>query len=96
MKSGIILETKEYKKAQNAFRLAVTAKKQANETKVFLMGEAVECEGLTNEKYNVDGKLRNYVNAGGKILACGTCIKSRSVIQRTLWKFAQSLQWLIV
>jgi uncharacterized protein involved in oxidation of intracellular sulfur len=43
------------------------------------MDEAVECEGLTNEKYNVDGKLRNYVNAGGKILACGTCIKSRSV-----------------
>jgi sulfur relay (sulfurtransferase) complex TusBCD TusD component (DsrE family) len=80
MEIGIILETKEYEKAWNAFRFAVTAKKQAHETKVFLMGEAIEYEGLTNEKYNVDGQLRNYVNAGREILACGTCIKSRPVI----------------
>jgi len=77
MKLGIIIETKEYEKAWNAFRFAVTAKKQGHEVKVFLMGEAVECEGLTHEKYNVDEQLHNYVNAGGEILACGTCIKSR-------------------
>jgi len=77
MKIGIIIETKEYEKAWNAFRFAVTSNKQGHETKVFLMGEAVECEGLTHEKYNVDEQLRNYVNAGGEILACGTCIKSR-------------------
>lgn len=76
MKMGIIIETKEYEKAWNAFRFAVTALKQGHEIKVFLMGEAVECEGLTNEKYNVDEQLRNYVNEGGEILACGTCIKS--------------------
>lgn len=40
------------------------------------MGEAVECEELTHEKYNIDEQLHNLVNAGGKILACGTCIKS--------------------
>ena len=43
------------------------------------MGEAVECEGLIHEKYNVDEQLRNYVNAGGEIFACGTCIKSRQL-----------------
>ena len=57
MKIGIILETKEYEKAWNAFRFAVTAKKQGHEVKLFLMGEAVECEGLTHEKYNVDEQL---------------------------------------
>jgi uncharacterized protein involved in oxidation of intracellular sulfur len=77
MKIGIIIETKEFEKAWNAFRFAVTAKKQGYETKVFLMGEAVECEGLTHEKYNVDEQLRKYVDDGGEILACGTCIKSR-------------------
>jgi len=77
MKIGIIIETKEYEKAWNAFRFAATAIMLGHETKVFLMGEAVECEGLTHEKYNVDEQLRNYVNAGGEILACGTCIKSR-------------------
>ena len=55
----------------------VIAEEMRRDGKVFLMGEAVECEGLTHEKYNVDEQLHNYVNAGGEILACGTCIKSR-------------------
>jgi sulfur relay (sulfurtransferase) complex TusBCD TusD component (DsrE family) len=79
MKLGIILETKELEKAWNAFRFAVTAKKQGNEVKVFLMGEAVECEGLTHEKYNVDEQLKIFVGIGGEILACGTCLKTRNL-----------------
>jgi len=79
MKIGIIIETKEYEKAWNAFRFAVTAKKQNHEVKVFLMGEAVECEGLTHEKYNVDEQLKAFVAIGGEILACGTCLKSRQL-----------------
>jgi len=57
----------------------VTAKKQGHEAKVFLMGEAVECEGLTHERYNVDEQLKAFVNLGGDILACGTCLKSRQL-----------------
>jgi uncharacterized protein involved in oxidation of intracellular sulfur len=79
MKIGIILETKELEKAWNAFRFAVTAKKQGNEVKVFLMGEAVECEGLIHEKYNVDAQLKNFIKEGGEVLACGTCLKSRQL-----------------
>ena len=77
MKIGIILETKESEKAWNAFRFGVTAKKQGHEVKLFLMGEAVECEGLKYEKYNVDEQLKKFVEVGGEILACGTCLKSR-------------------
>ncbi len=79
MKIGIIIETKEYEKAWNAFRFAVTSEKQGNEVKVFLMGEAVECEGLIHEKYNVDEQLKIFVSLGGQILACGTCLKSRKL-----------------
>ncbi len=79
MKIGIIIETKEYEKAWNAFRFAVTSKKQEHEVKVFLMGEAVECEGLIHEKYNVDEQLKLFIAAGGEILACGTCLKSRQL-----------------
>jgi sulfur relay (sulfurtransferase) complex TusBCD TusD component (DsrE family) len=79
MKIGIIIETREYEKAWNAFRFAVTAKKSGNEVKVFLMGEAVECEGLTHEKYNVDEQLKLFVSVGGEVLACGTCLKSRQL-----------------
>ena len=83
MKIGIILETKEYEKAWNAFRFAVTAKKQGHEVKVFLMGEAVECEGLTHEKYNVDEQLNSFIIEGGELLACGTCLKSRQLDDNT-------------
>lgn len=79
MKIGIIIETKEFEKAWNAFRFAITAKKQEHDVKVFLMGEAVECEGLTHEKYNVDEQLNTFVQIGGEILACGTCLKSRQL-----------------
>ena len=79
MKIGIILETKDFEKAWNAFRFANTAKKKGNDIKVFLMGEAVECEGLTHEKYNVDEQLKKFSQSGGVILACGTCLKSRNL-----------------
>ena len=79
MKIGIILQTKEHEKAWNAFRFAVTAKKQGHEVKLFLMGEAVECEGLKHEKYNVDEQLQAFIDVGGEILACGTCLKSRQL-----------------
>lgn len=79
MKIGIIIETKEFEKAWNAFRFANTSKKTGHEVKVFLMGEAVECEGLIHEKYNVDEQLKLFVSNGGEILACGTCLKSRQL-----------------
>ena len=77
MKLGIIIETKEYEKAWNAMRLAVTAKKNGHEVKVFLMGEAVEIENLTHEKYNVADQVKSFSELDGEILACGTCLKSR-------------------
>jgi hypothetical protein len=43
------------------------------------MGEAVECEGLTHEKYNINEQFKKFVAEGGEILACGTCFKSRNM-----------------
>ena len=79
MKIAIIIETKEYEKAWNAFRFAIVAKEQGYEVKVFLMGEGVECVGLTHNKYNVDEKLNEFVEMGGTVLACGTCLRSRNL-----------------
>jgi uncharacterized protein involved in oxidation of intracellular sulfur len=83
MKFGIILETKEFEKAWNAFRFATTAKKSGHEVRVFLMGEAVECEGLMHDKYNVDAQLQVFLKEGGELLACGTCLKSRKLEDST-------------
>lgn len=79
MKLGVIIETKEYEKAWNAMRFAVTAKKSGHEVKVFLMGEGVEIENLTHEKFNVAEQVAAFHGIEGEILACGTCLKSRSM-----------------
>ncbi len=79
MKLGIIIETKEYEKAWNAMRFAVTAKKNGHELKVFLMGEAVEIENIEHEKFNVAAQVKTFNEEGGDILACGTCLKSRNM-----------------
>ena len=66
----------EFEKTWNAFRFTVTAKKQGHEEKVFLMGEAVGCEGLTHKKFNIDEQLKKLVEISGEILICSTCLKS--------------------
>ncbi len=79
MKLGIIIETKEFEKSWNAMRFAVTAKKNGHEVRVFLMGEAVEIENLHHEKFDVAAQVDAFHEAGGEILACGTCLKSRNM-----------------
>ena len=79
MKLGIIIETKEPEKAWNAFRFATTACKQGHDVKAFLMGEAVECENVHHDKFDVAAQLAAFSKQGGEILACGTCLKSRQM-----------------
>jgi uncharacterized protein involved in oxidation of intracellular sulfur len=79
MKLGVIIETKEFEKSWNAMRFAVTAKKKGHEVKVFLMGEGVEIEYLTHEKYDVAAQVKAFDELEGEILACGTCLKSRGM-----------------
>ena len=79
MKIGIILETKEFEKVWNAMRFATAARNKNNVVKVFLMGEAVEIETLTHEKFDVAARVSSFIKAGGEILACGTCLKSRQM-----------------
>lgn len=79
MKIGIIIETKEYEKSWNAMRFAVTSVRQGHEVKVFLMGEAVEIVNLTHEKYDTAAQVEAFVEVGGELMACGTCLQSRNM-----------------
>ncbi|MEI2358933.1 DsrE family protein [Mesobacillus zeae] len=76
MKLGIILETMEPEKAWNAFRFANTALKKEHEVKVFLMGEAVECENIEHPRFKVKEEMNKFEDLMGELLACGTCLKS--------------------
>lgn len=83
MKIGIMIETNEAEKAWNGFRFAVASLKKGHEVKVFLMSEGVEVETLTAEPHNAVAQMNLFTEAGGELLACGTCIVSRQLEEQT-------------
>jgi len=77
MKLGVIINTNNPETSWNALRLGNTALKAGHEVSVFLMGSGVEIEDIKDQTYDVSGTLANFLNGSGKLLACGTCLKSR-------------------
>jgi uncharacterized protein involved in oxidation of intracellular sulfur len=77
MKLGIVIYTTDAETAWNGFRLGVFALKQGDQVKVFLMAKGVECEKLDTEHFKVTEQMQSFVDEGGEILACGTCLKLR-------------------
>jgi uncharacterized protein involved in oxidation of intracellular sulfur len=41
------------------------------------MGKGVECESLDTNKFNVTEQIHSFIDNGGKIFACGSCLKIR-------------------
>jgi uncharacterized protein involved in oxidation of intracellular sulfur len=77
MKLGIVIHSNDAETVWNAFRLGVFAVAEGDSVKVFLLARGVEAEGLDTEKFRVTEQMSALVDAGGEILACGTCLKIR-------------------
>ncbi len=77
LKIGVVLETKEAEKVWNAFRFGVKALENNHEVRLFLLGEAVEAEGVIHPQFDVLEQMMAFSEKGGTILACGTCLRSR-------------------
>lgn len=77
MKLGIVINTNDPEKAWNGLRLGNEALEEGYMVSVFLMGSGVEIENIENETFDVKGTLAAFLSAGGRLLACGTCLKAR-------------------
>lgn len=77
-KIAVVIGSSEPEKAWNAFRFANLALGKKDEVSVFLMNSGVECLVDTG-KFNVKTLSEKFEQAGGRLHACGTCIKSRSM-----------------
>ena len=78
MKIGIIVYSNDPETVWNAFRYGNFPLKAGDEIKVFLTGKGVEAESLDTEKFAVTQQMKDFLNAGGGIFACGTCLKLRN------------------
>jgi sulfur relay (sulfurtransferase) complex TusBCD TusD component (DsrE family) len=77
MKLGIVIYSNETETVWNAFRLGVFSCKLGDAVSIFLLGKGVEAEIIDSTKFDVTGQMHSFVEAGGKILACCTCLKVR-------------------
>ncbi len=79
MQLGLIVESNDPERVWNGFRLAITALEADHSVEVFLLGDGVEAPDLEAEKFNPHGVMQKYVNEGGSVFACGTCMDSRDL-----------------
>ncbi|MBI4721734.1 MAG: DsrE family protein [Candidatus Stahlbacteria bacterium] len=77
MKLGMVICSNDPEIVWNAFRFGNFALREGNEVKVFLMGKGVESESLDTDKFKITEQIQSLVDNGGKIFACGTCLKIR-------------------
>lgn len=75
---GIVLETADPERAWNAFRFGITALEAGHDVSVFLLGEGVEAEAISDEQFDVRDRMERFADAGGELLACGTCLDMRN------------------
>jgi len=77
MRLGIVIYSTDAETVWNAFRLGVFSLKQGDAVRAFLLASGVECESLVTDNFKVTAQMQDFVNNGGAILACGTCLKIR-------------------
>ncbi len=74
---GIVIYSNDSETVWNAFRFGNFTLKEGDGAKVFLLAKGVECESLDTDKFKVTEQMRSFVDNGGKIFACGACLKIR-------------------
>ena len=75
MKVGIVVYSNDSEAVWNAFRFGNFTLAMSDEVRVFLLGKGVEFESLDTDKFKVTEQLQTFINNGGKIFACGTCLE---------------------
>ena len=77
IKIGMVIYSSDPETVWNAFRLGNFALKEGDEVKAFLLAKGVESESLDTEQFKVTEQMQAFVDSGGQIFACGTCLKIR-------------------
>jgi hypothetical protein len=75
---GIVIYSNDVETVWNAFRFANYSKKQGDTVTIFLLGKGVELENLVKSDKNIKEQTDSFLDGGGTILGCGTCLKSRN------------------
>ncbi len=79
MKLTVIITQSNPEQVFTALRLANFAKSKGDEVSMFLTAEGVEMEHLNDPRFDIKGQANTFIQQGGSIESCGTCLKLRSI-----------------
>lgn len=75
VKIGIVVYSNDSETVWNAFRFGNYAVKEGENVQVFLIGKGVESESLNTGEFQITEQMRAFVEGGGTIAVCETCLK---------------------
>ncbi|WP_198152422.1 DsrE family protein [Draconibacterium sediminis] len=85
---GMVIYSNDVETVWNAFRLANYSKNQGDTVQVFLLGKGVEVDLLVNDNKDLKQQVDAFLEKGGEIQGCGTCLKSRKNDQPQVCTFS--------
>lgn len=74
---GIVMYSNDTETVFNAFRFANYAQEWDNQVEIFLLGKGVEVEEMMEKDENIKSQVDNFIDQGGVIMGCKTCLQSR-------------------
>jgi uncharacterized protein involved in oxidation of intracellular sulfur len=74
---GMVIYSNDVETVWNAFRLANHSKNQGDTVQIFLLAKGVEVDNLVNDNKDLKEQVDAFIEKGGEIQGCGTCLKSR-------------------
>lgn len=75
---GMVIYSNDVETVWNAFRLANHSVSQGDTVQIFLLAKGVEVDLLVNEHAELKEQVNLFLEKGGAIQGCGTCLKRRN------------------
>ena len=85
---GMVIYSEDVETVWNALRLANFAVKKGDTVQIFLLGKGVELDSLARKNEDIKTQSETFLNAGGVILGCGTCLRSRNNLHPQVCKMS--------
>ncbi len=72
----------------NALRLANYSMEAGDTVTIFLLGKGVELDLLVKQNPDLNEQTTAFLEKGGVIMGCGTCLSSRKIDQPQICKYS--------
>lgn len=85
---GMVIYSNDTETVWNALRLANYSKNQGDTVRIFLLGKGVELDSMVKTNNDLKEQADKFLDNGGSILGCGTCLRSRNNKEPQVCKFS--------